>query len=227
MPFCPICSQCPQCYLRTEYRGKFWRVWQKSLGSLYPQAELHSSLQTEAPFDKVPPGSKCLRQSNKESALKRGTHRFHEQVGSRKSGCQVVPGFLQPSSVSQTQQKIEANLRSESVKCIYQPRHFQDGNSRDNPAILENRTVGHIAGLQRHILPHSNWPKVKELSQVLHIQPNLPIHSSSLLFGHSSTGVHQGGQGGETPGSSKGYRDPPVPRRMVTESPIPGNLPTT
>ena len=122
---------------------------------------------------------------------------------------------------------MEANFRSESVKCISKHRHVQDGNSRDNPVILENRRVDYIAGLQRHVLPHSNCPKIKEISQVLPIQPNLSVHSSSLWFGHSSTGVYQGGQGGETHGSSEGYQDPPVPRRLVTESPFPGNLPTT
>ena len=87
--------------------------------------------------------------------------------------------------------------------------------------------MGHFAGLQRHIFPHANCPKVKEISQVLPVQSDFSVHRSSLWFGHSSTGVHQGGQRGETHGSSEGYQDPPVPRRLVTESPFPGNLPTT
>ena len=40
-------------------------------------------------------------------------------------------------------------------------------------------------------------------------------------------GIHQSGQGGKTDGSSKGYQDPPVARRLVVASPFPGNLPTT
>ena len=63
-----------------------------------------------------------------------------------------------------TQQKMEANFRSESGKCISKHGHVQDGNSGDNPVILENRRVDYIAGLQRRILPHSNCPKVKEIS---------------------------------------------------------------
>ena len=98
---------------------------------------------------------------------------------------------------------------------------------RDDPVVLQNRGVGHIAGLQRRILPHSNCPKVKKLSQVLPVQSNLSVHSSSLRVGHSSPGVYQGGQRSETHGSSEGYQDPPVPRRLVTASPFPGNLPTT
>ena len=39
---------------------------------------------------------------------------------------QVIPGFLQPSvSGSQTQQKMEANLRSDSAQFVPQYRHFQ------------------------------------------------------------------------------------------------------
>ena len=37
----------------------------------------------------------------------------------------------------------------------------------------------------------------------------------------------QGGQRSKVTGSSKGYKDPPVPRRLVVESPVSGNLPTT
>ena len=32
---------------------------------------------------------------------------------------------------------------------------------------------------------------------------------------------------GKAYGSSQGYQDPPVPRRLVVESPLPGNMPTT
>ena len=63
--------------------------------------------------------------------------------------------------------------------------------------------------------------------QVFPVQSNFPIYSSSFLSGRSSPRVYQGGKGSETYGSGKGYPDPPVPRRLVAESPVPGNLPTT
>ena len=87
--------------------------------------------------------------------------------------------------------------------------------------------MGHVAGLQRRILPYPNCPKVKKVSQVLPVPSNLSIHSPTLWVGHSSIRVHQGGQRSETHGSSQGHQDPPVPRRLVTESPFPRNLPTT
>ena len=210
----------PQCCLRTDCRGKITKFLAslanhgfESSGSLYPQGGLHSSLQTKALFDKVPLDSKLLLKSNQEHVPKRSPYKSHEQVGSRKGGCQVVPGLLQPSfSGSQTKQKMETDLRPESSQFIPQHRHFQNGNSRDNLVVLENRGVDHIAGLQRRILPHSHCPKVKKVSQVLPVQSNLSVHSSSLRVGHSSRRVHQGGQGNETHGSSTGYQNPPVPR---------------
>ena len=62
----------------------------KSLGGVCPERMLYPSLQTETPFHKVPSGSKWLHQSSKEPVLKRSLTQSVEQVGSRKSGCQVV-----------------------------------------------------------------------------------------------------------------------------------------
>ena len=50
---------------------------------------------------------------------------------------------------------------------------------------------------------------------------------TSLWSGNGPVGVHQSGQGGQADRSSKGCKDPPVPRRLVVESPLSGNLPTT
>ena len=60
-----------------------------------------------------------------------------------------------------------------------------------------------------------------------HKRSDLSAHCSSFWFGHSSLGVYKGGQGSQVHSTSQGYPDPPVPRRLVTESPLPGNLPTT
>ena len=54
----------------------------------------------------------------------------------------------------------------------------------------------------------------------------LSVYGPSFRSSHSSSGIYQGSQGGEADGSSTGYPDPPVPRRLVSQSPVPGNLPT-
>ena len=237
LPFCPLCSKCPQCCVRTECGGggrlqSFWQVWQNMGVNPWVVSILKEGytlpFKQKAPFNKVPLDSKRLLKPNQEYIPKRSPYKSHEQVGSGKGGCQVVPGLLQPSFPgSQTKQKMEANLRSKSAQFVPQYRHLQNGNSGDDPVVLEHRGVGHVAGLQRSLLPHSNCTKVKKVSQVLPVQSDFPVHSLTIRTVHSSPGVYQGGQRSETHGSSEGYQDPPVPRRLVTESPFPGNLPTT
>ena len=233
--FCPCCSQCPQCCLRTECRGQTSGILAslashgfKSPGSLYPKKGLHLALQTKTGSNQVPSGSKWLCKPIQKHASQRGSGKSHAKVGSRKGSGQVVPGLLQPPVPgSQTKRQIETNLRLKSFESPSQYRHIQDGNSGNNPLILEDGGVGHFAGLQRRLLPHPHSPKIKKVSQVLPVSANFPVHSPAIRTGHSSPGVYQGGQRSETHGSSEGYQDPPVPRRLVTESPFPGNLPTT
>ena len=233
--FCPYCSQCPQCCLRTQCRGQTSGILAslanhgfKSPGSLYPKKGLHFALQTKTGSNQVPSGSKWLCKPIQKHASQRGSCKSHAKVGSRKGSGQVVPGLLQPPVPgSQTKRQMETNLRLKSVESLSQYRHIQDGNPGNNPLILEDRGVGHFAGLQRCLLPHPHSSKIKKVSQVLPVSSNFPVHSPAIRTGHSSPGVYQGGQRSETHGSSEGYQDPPVPRRLVTESPFPGNLPTT
>ena len=86
--------------------------------------------------------------------------------------------------------------------------------------------MGHFAGLQRRLLQHSHSSEIQEVSNISPEQDQLPLYFSSLWSGNGPVGIHQSGQGGQTNGSSKGYQDPPVPRRLVATSPFPGNLPT-
>ena len=233
--FCPCCAQCPQCCLRTQCRGQTSGVLAslashgfKSPGSLYPKKGLHFAFQTKTSSNQVPSGSKWLCKPVQKHASQRGSCKPHAKVGSRKGGGQVVPGFLQPPVPgSQTKWQMETHLGPKSFESLSQHRNIQDGNSGNNPLILEGGGVGHFAGLQRRLLPHPHSPKIKKVSQVLPFSSNFPVHSPAIRTGHSSPGVYQGGQGSETYGSSEGYQDPPVPRRLVTESPFPGDLPTT
>ena len=87
--------------------------------------------------------------------------------------------------------------------------------------------MGHITGLQRRVFPHSHPSQVSQVHEVLSEQANLSVHCPSFWFGHSPIGVQKGGQGSEAHGIGQGYKNPPVPRRLVAQSPFPGNVPTT
>ena len=52
-------------------------------------------------------------------------------------------------------------------------------------------------------------------------QQGISVHSPSFRSSHCSVGIYQGGQRGQIDGSDKGYKNPPVPRRLVAQSPVP------
>ena len=52
----------------------------------------------------------------------------------------------------------------------------------------------------------------------------LPVQSSPIRSVHSSHGGHGSGQGGQSDCTTKGYKDPPVPRQLVGHSQVPPNL---
>ena len=87
--------------------------------------------------------------------------------------------------------------------------------------------MGNFAGFQRRIFPHSHQSKISKVPQVFHGKEVLSVHCPSFRLGNSSIGVYQGSQGGEAYGTGTGYQDPPVPRRLVSQSPVSGNLPTS
>ena len=79
--------------------------------------------------------------------------------------------------------------------------------------------MGHFSGFQRCVLSHSYSSEVQKIPKVSSEKAHLPVHLSPFWFGNGPVGIHQSGQGSKTDGSSQGYRDPPVPRRLVGESP--------
>ena len=84
--------------------------------------------------------------------------------------------------------------------------------------------MGYFSRLQRCLLPYSNTGTVQEISQISCPGSDLPIQSTALWSVHSTHGVHCISKGGETDGHSQGYKDPPIPRRLVGESQVPPNL---
>ena len=105
-----------------------------------------------------------------------------------------------------------------------QNRVVQNGDLRDNENLSADRGVDNIHRFQRRILPHTSSQSVQEVHAFSCPGSLLPIQSPTLWPVHSTHGVHGGGQRGQTDGVTEGYKNPPVPRRLVGESPIPPNL---
>ena len=88
----------------------------------------------------------------------------------------------------------------------------------------ETRGVGHIHRLQGRILPHTYSQLVQEVHAFSPPGSVLPVQSPTLWPVHSTHGVRIGGQRGQTDGFTEGYKNPPVPRRLIGESHVPPNL---
>ena len=235
MSFCPKCSRCPHCCKRWSCRrpsskvlASLATVRRKPSNSVHFEGGLQPTIQIKTTSHQVSDHSEQLCQSGQKPFPQRDTDLSPRKVGSRTSPGPVIPSLLQLAVFSpQTGKQVEAYFRSESVEQVPPNRHIQDGNSGNHPDLSAKRGVGNIAGFQRCLLPHPHSPPVEEVHEVLSEQMSVPVHCPSLRVGHSSSGIHQGGQGSETYGSEQGYKNPPVPRRLVTESPFTGDWSTS
>ena len=197
----------------------------KSKSSHHTEGGLHSPVPVQTPLDKVTDCNKQLPQSSQAVLPFRGTVSADKQKCSRTGRKSKLTGFLQPAIFgTQTQQPVETGPRPEHLEHLFKNRVVQDGDPRDNKNLPTGRGVGHIHRFQRHILPHTNSQSVQEVHALSPPGSVLPVQSPTLWPLHSSHGVHSGGQRGQTHGTSEGYKDPPVPRRLAGESLYPRHL---
>ena len=119
---------------------------------------------------------------------------------------------------------METYPRSEHLKQLPEYRVIQNGDPRDHKVLPTSRGMSHFHRLQGRIFPHSNSQSVQKVHAFPHPGSVLPVQSPTLWSVHSTHGVHSGGQRGQTDGFTEGYKNPPVPRRLVGESHIPPNL---
>ena len=84
------------------------------------------------------------------------------------------------------------------------------------------RGVGYLNRFQGCLLQHNNTGTIQEISEISHPESDIPVQGTAIV--HSTHGVHCGSKGGETGGHTQGYKDPPIPRRLVGESQVPPNL---
>ena len=186
---------------------------------------LHAPLPVQTPLDKFTDCNKQLPQSNQTVLPFRGTVSADKQKCSRTGGKSKLTGVSLPAIFgTQTQQPVETDPRPEHLEHLFKQRVVQDGDPRDNMNLPTDRGVGHIHRFQRRTLPHTNSQSVQEVHAFSPPGSVLPVQSPSLWPVHSPHGVHSGGQRGQTHGTSEGYKDPPVPRRLAGESLYPRQL---
>ena len=114
---------------------------------------------------------------------------------------------------SKTTQLLETYSRSEQTKPF--------GGHQYHPPI---RGVGYLNRFQGRLLPYTNTGTVQEISEISCPGSDIPVQSSAFRSVYSTHGVHCSNKGVETDGHTQGYKDPPIPRRLVGESQIPPGL---
>ena len=128
-----------------------------------------------------------------------------------------ISGLLQPTFFgSKTRQPLETYSRSEQTK------PFRD--HQDHPP---TRGVGYLNRFQGHLLPYTYTRTIREMPEISHPRSGVPVLGPAIRFVHSTLGVHRDPKGGETDGDTQGFKNPPVPRRLVGESQIPPSMSPT
>ena len=124
-----------------------------------------------------------------------------------------IYGLLQPTFFgSKTRQLLETHSRSEQTKPF--------GDHQD---LRPTRGVGYLNRFQGRLLPYTFHIPIQES----HPRSGIPVQCPTIWFVHSTHGVHRDTKGGETDGHTQGFKNPPVPRRLVGESQIPPGLSPT
>ena len=201
---------------------QFWEKWE-ALGSSPKVVTALLPVQTQ--FNQITNCHKQLCQPTKTVPPSGGTVSAGEQKCCRTGSKPKLTRVLQPAIFgTQTQQPVETYLGPEHLEHLPKHRVVQNGDPRDNKNLPTDGEVGHLHRLQGHILPHTNSQSVHEVHAFSHPGSVLSVQSPTLWSVHSTHGVHSGGQRGQTDGFTEGYKNPPVPRRLVGESHIPPYL---
>ena len=230
---CPKCDKCPQCCsCPTGRRAPSALLADlgpprcKSESSVHFEGRLHSPIQNQTFSGERPLDSQWLCKPHQEPLPERGFAGPTAKGGSRDGKGSNISSLLQPTvHSSKTKSEMVTNLGPQCSKQIFERKNIQNGNFGNNSVVPAKRGMGDIAGFQRRLFPHSSSCKVPEISQVPFPKSVLSVQGPSLWPLHSSNGVHLCGQRGQVNGSILGYKNPPVPRRLVDSSPYQRILP--
>ena len=229
---CSTCNKCHECCLKSACRGPTSKLLANLVGegcrtenNSNPERGLHPPLSDPAKPHKVPHCHKPLCQSPQEQLPVGGITSAYGQKCNRASPKSNIFRVFQPAfSGTQTQQQVETHTRPKQTKSLPQGGKVQNGDTGNHQDIPPTRGVGNLSRLQGCLLPCTNTGTVQEISQISCPGSDLPVQGTALWSVHSTHGVHCIGKGGETDGHTQGYKDPPVPRRLVGQSRNPPSL---
>ena len=225
---CKTCNKCQKCCLKSACRGETSKLLANLAGSgcrsessSNPERGLHPPLSDPTKTHKVSLSHKLLCQSQQEPLPAGGITSAYRQKRSRTGAKSNISGGFQPTFLSpKAQQQVETYIRSEQTKSFLQGREIQNGDTGNHQDIPPTRGVGHLNRFQGRLLPYTNTGTVQEISEISCPGSDIPVQSSAFRSVHSTLGVHCSSKGGETDGHTQGYKNSPVPRRLVGESQV-------
>ena len=232
---CSTCNKCQKCCLKSACRLQTSKLLENLAGSgcrsessTNPERGLHPPLSDQAKTHKVSHGHKLLCQSPQEQLPAGGITSAYSQKCCRTSKASNISRVLQPAIFSsKTQQQVETHTRLEQIESFPQNRKIQNGDTRNYENVPPTRGVGYLNRFQGCLLPYTNTGTVQEISEISCPRSDIPVQGTALWSVHSTLGVHCNSKRGETDGHTQGYKDPPVPRRLVGKSHIPPGLSPT
>ena len=229
---CQNCNKCLECCTKSTCRGKASKLLASLAGpgrqphsGSNPERGLHSPVPDPPQTSKISDCRELLCKSPQEQLPDGGIASAYRQKCSGNSTKPKISGFLQsviPST--QTKQQMETHTGLKQPQSLPQGGEIQDGDTGNYQVITPTRGMGHIRRLSGCLFPYSNTGTIQEIFEISRPRANIPVQGSAVRTVHSTLGVYCGRKGGETDGHTQGYKNPPVPRRLVGEGQIPRNL---
>ena len=229
---CEKCTKCHECCAKSTCRGKTSNLLaslassgcQPGSGS-NPKRGLHPTIPNPTKTSKISHRCELLCKSSQEQLPVRGIASAYRQKCYRTGTKPKIPGFLQPAILSsKTKQQMETHTGLKQTQSFSQGGEIQNGDTGNHQNLPPNRGMGYFDRFQRCLLPYPYTGTFQKIPEIPCPRSDLPIQSTAFRSVHSSLGIHCYSKGGETDGHSQGYKDPPVPRRLVGESHIPPGL---
>ena len=232
---CPTCNKCQKCCTKSACRGQTSKLLanlagsgSRSKSSSDPKRGLHPSLPDPAKAHKVTHGYKLLCQSPQEQLPAGGITSAYSQECCRTSKTPNFSGVFQPTIFSpKTQNKCRPILDLSKLNLFLKTEKFKmETPETIRTSLQQGEWVTSIDFKDAYFHIPIREQSKKYLRFLVHDQ-TYQFKALSLWSVHSTLGVHCNSKRGETDGHSQGYKDPPVPRRLVDEGHIPPGLSPT
>ena len=228
----PTCNKCKKCCHNSTCRGSTLKLLaslagagSRSEGCSNFERGLPPPLSDSTQTHKVSHSRKLLCQSPQGQLPDGGiTSAYRQKCSGTSSKSKVTRVFQLALSSSETKQPVETYFRPEQAKSLPQGGEIQNGDTGNHQVLTPTRGMGHIHRLPGRLFPYTNTGTVQEIFEISCPRSDIPVQGSAVRSIHSTLGVYCGRKRSETDGHTQLYKNPPVPRRLVSESQIPPSL---